>query len=426
MNQKNLLIGGIALLLLFLAIVQISPNIILNLSWASEKKTVNFSQETLASKQVIINEQMLNANTRFGLNLFATINKEERDKNVFISPTSIAIALSMLYNGADGNTQQEIAEILQYQGLSRDKINENALNWQKALETADPQVKVKIANSLWLKQGFNFQPEFLKRNQQFYSAKVTNLDFANPQSVQTINNWVKEKTNGKIDKIVERINSEDILFLINAIYFQGNWTKQFEPKLTKKETFYLSKGMTKKIPLMAQSGKYSYYENSKFQAVALPYGEKKMSLYIFLPSKNSNLNSFLGDLTDSNWQKWLSEFRNKQGSLQIPRFKLEYELQLNKVLKSLGMKTAFDERQANFSAMTSAKTKVSNVKHKTFIEVNEKGTEASAATSVEVGVTSMPIDEPFNMIVNRPFFLAIRDNQTGTILFMGTIVAPQE
>jgi serpin B len=285
---------------------------------------------------------------------------------------------------------------------------------------------LSIANSLWANQNTNFKPQFLQRNQQFYGAKVTKLDFENPDSPDAINDWVKENTRGKIEQIVDQIKPDDVLFLINAIYFKGNWTEQFDKSKTTERPFYLSDGSQKQHPMMSQSGNYRYYENENFQAISLPYGTGRLSLYVFLPRKNSSLENFQQELNAEDWQRWINEFRMRDGSIQLPRFKFEYDIVLNDALKALGMKDAFDESKANFSNMASANIFISEVKHKTFVEVNEEGTEAAAATAVRATQTSARMSEdPFQMVVDRPFFCAIRDNQTGTILFMGSIVDPK-
>jgi serpin B len=372
-----------------------------------------------------VDSQFVDANTKFGFKLFKEILKQDSKKNVFVSPTSVAIALSMTYNGADGETQQAMAKALELQGMSLQDINQANDTLKATLENADPAVQLSIANSLWAKQGVAFKPDFMQRNQQFYGAKVTELDFGKPDAPKIINNWVKENTRGKIDQIVQQIQTDDVLFLINAIYFKGKWTKEFDKSQTTERPFYLSDGTQKQHPMMSQSGRYRYYENDSFQAVTLPYGTERLSLYVFLPRKNTTLDAFQQQLAVENWQQWMNQFQMRRGSIQLPSFKFEYEIQLNTALKSLGMEAAFDGSRANFSNMTSASVKIDEVKHKTFVEVNEEGTEAAAATSVRATLTSarMP-EEPFQMVVDRPFFCAIRDNQTGTVLFMGSIREP--
>jgi serpin B len=377
------------------------------------------------SPNPVVNSQFVDANTKFGFKLFSEILKQDSKKNVFVSPTSIAIALAMTYNGASASTQQAMAKALELQGMSLQDVNQANNALKASLEKADPDVQFSIANSLWAKQGIPFKPEFLQRNQQFYGAKITELDFTEPDAPSIINSWVKENTRNKIDQIVQQIDPADVLFLINAIYFKGNWTHKFDKSQTAERPFYLPDGTQKQQPMMSQSGKYRYYENETFQAVSLPYGKERLSLYVFLPRKNTSLDAFQQQLAIENWQQWMSQFKMRNGSIQLPRFKLEYDIQLNTALKSLGMEEAFDDSRANFSNMTSASVKIDEVKHKTFVEVNEEGTEAAAATSVRATLTSARMPEaPFQMVVDRPFFCAIRDNQTGTVLFMGSIREP--
>jgi serpin B len=384
------------------------------------------SRLTAQTANAAVDSKLVDANTKFGFNLFSEILKQDSKKNVFVSPTSVAIALSMTYNGASGETQEAMAKALELQGMSLQDINQANETLKASLENADPDVQLSIANSLWAKQGTDFKRDFLQRNQQFYKAKVTELDFAKPDSIGIINNWVKENTHGKIDKIVQQIRPDNVLFLINAIYFKGNWTKKFDKSQTTERPFYLTDGTQKQHPLMSQSGKYRYFENDTFQAVSLPYGKERLNLYVFLPKKNTSLDAFQQQLAVENWQQWMNQFRMRQGSIQLPRFKFDYDIQLNNALKALGMESAFNDTQANFSNMTAESVKIDEVKHKTFVEVNEEGTEAAAATSVGIAMTSaMRPEEPFQMVVDRPFFCAIRDNQTGTILFMGSIREPK-
>jgi serpin B len=412
-KQVAIAIGTIILLTFFSGLSSRS------LSFASSPS----NDVTLSPKQ--LNAQLIDANTQLSLKLFSEVVKTNPNRNVFVSPTSVAIALSMLYNGASGTTRQEMSAAMFLSGMDLKTVNTANESLRKTLQNVDAKVQLSIANSLWAKQGFSFRHQFLKNNRQFYQAQVTNLDFSRPESVGIINRWAEENTQGKITQIVDRINPDSVLFLINAIYFKGTWTNPFDKNLTASQPFYLSNGTSKQHPLMTRQGKYRYYENQQFQAVSLPYGSRRLSLYVFLPKKNSNLSGFLGQLNSNNWNQWLSQFSDRDGSLKIPRFKLEYELELQNALAALGMKTMFDGNKANFADLTSAQVKVSGVKQKTFVEVNEEGTEAAATTSVDVEVTSAPGGNPFNMVVDRPFFCVIRDNQTGTILFMGAIVDPK-
>ncbi|PSB31090.1 serpin family protein [Stenomitos frigidus] len=382
-------------------------------------------QQVAMQKPQTVDPKLVTANTTFSFKLFSELLKQESNQNVFVSPSSVAIALSMAYNGASGTTQQQMSSTLELQGMSLNALNQGNANLKALLENPDTGVQLAMANSLWARQGVPFQPTFIQRNQKFYGAQVTDLDFGAPNATATINGWVKENTRGKISQIVDSLKPDDVMFLINAIYFKGSWTKAFNKSDTTDKPFYLVDGRQKRHPMMAQTGSYKYYENEQFQAVSLPYGTKRVSMYIFLPKQASKLSSFAKTLTAENWQRWMSQFRTQPGSVQVPRFKLEYDVELKKALSALGMPIAFDARKATFDALSTVPTKIDQVKHKTFVEVNEEGTEAAAATSIGIVATSMPTNEPFQMVVDRPFFCAIRDNKTGTVLFMGAIVDPK-
>jgi len=385
------------------------------------------AQPTMAMNSAEVNPVIL-ANTRFGFKLFTELYRQAADENaadenIFISPASISAALSMTYNGAKAETQSAIANTLEIANIPLEQVNQGHSNLQKYLATADPKVQVNIANSLWLSKTTIFLPDFIQRVAESYSAELSQLDFNDPQSLSTINNWVKTNTNDKIEKIVDQVDPNQIMFLINAVYFKGLWAKPFAKDATKEAAFTLLDGSTKQHPLMNQFGDYRYYETDTFQAVSLPYGEGRWSFYVFLPKPNVTLASFYENLTPENWEQWMNLFRLVPGSITLPRFQLEYEMVLNETLKILGMEVAFDPEKADFSGITSEDSYISQVKHKTFIEVNEEGTEAAASTSVGIVATSAP-PPPFTMVVDRPFFSVIRDDQTGTILFMGSIVDP--
>jgi len=378
---------------------------------------------TPPNNQINVDARLVAANTKFGFKLFNTLSKQQPNQNIFISPTSVALALSMTYNGVSGETKQEMTKVLELTGMTPQEINAANQGLQNSWQKVDPTVQVLIANSLWAKQGFSLKPEFLQTNQEYYQANLTELDFTIPQAPSIINNWVSQKTQGKIDKIVTKINPDTLLFLINAIYFKGNWKTPFDKSKTGNKTFYLTGRRSKQHPMMSQRGSYLCYETDTFQAVSLSYGEKgALSMYIFLPNSNTNLATFSQQLTPENWNKWMQEFRRKNGMIEIPRFTMEYEVQLKDTLIALGITEFFGGLKTDFSPMTDSQVAVESVTHKTFVEVNEEGTEAGAVTSVMLSRSAVSF---FQMNVNRPFFCAIRDDTTGTILFMGTIVDPQ-
>lgn len=372
-----------------------------------------------------VDPKLIDANLRFGFKLFSQLVQQSNNENLLISPFSVATALSMVYNGAAGETQQAMATALELQGMDLDTLNQANAALAASLENADPQVKLAIANSLWGRQGFAFQPDFLQRNQQFYQAEIASLDFNSAEAPTRINNWVSQNTNNKITKIIDQINADQILFLINAVYFKGNWTTQFNPELTTERPFYPLNGTQKQHPMMTQQGNYAYYETDQFQAVSLPYGNRRLSMYIFLPKSQSSLAAFQNTLTPDNWNTWMQQFSRREGAIQLPKFKFEYESDLNAALAAMGMGIAFSSGEADFSGIGPNSPSIDEVKHKTFIEVNEEGTEAAAVTSIGVRATSINLDEPFQMVVDRPFFCAIRDQQTGTILFMGSVINPE-
>ncbi|MDE0466643.1 MAG: serpin family protein [Candidatus Poribacteria bacterium] len=374
-----------------------------------------------------IDGSVVAANTQFGFNLFNDIRKTEQNKNIFISPFSISIALAMTLNGASGETEQAMTNALQLQGLDSEAINVGYAGLRQTLQTSDPKVILTIANSLWARQDVPFKQDFLQRNTQFFGAEVSTLDFTDPNTLTTINQWVNTNTNGKITKILDEINPAAVLFLINAIYFKGSWQTEFEPARTRDGTFHLATGGEKQVPMMTKTGDYRYYENyeENFQAISLPYGAGRISMYIFLPYRESDLNTFLDGLNTENWENWISQFREQEVFLSMPKFKLEYEKTLNNPLQSLGMGIAFAPGGADFSRMADLEVLgrnlyIEEVFHKAVVEVNEEGTEAAAVTNITVGVPSAPPA----FIADRPFFFAIRDNETKTVLFMGIVVDP--
>lgn len=372
-----------------------------------------------------MNEQLTAANTAFAFELFRKLEAQKSGENIFISPLSVAIALTMVYNGASGETQQAMLETLKFNGLSLEDINAGNLALRGSLQNLDPDVEILIANSLWAKQGFELNEDFIKRGAQYFGAQVTTLDFEDPSAVDVINGWVSDNTKGKINSILEKIDPSEILFLINAIYFNGQWTTEFDESRTQDRAFHLSDGSQMQHPMMFQSGNYSYYEGADFRAISLPYGEnERASMYIFLPDKDSSLEALLEDLDSDIWESWLKQFEKKEGTVVVPRFKIEFEANLNDTLKRSGMEIAF-EPDADFSAMTDAQVYISQVKHRAVVEVNERGTEAAAVTSVGIAIDSVRLDK-FVFIADRPFYFSIRDDETGAVLFMGTLSEPAE
>lgn len=364
----------------------------------------------------------------FGFNLYKNLARE--NENIMISPVSVSLAMAMVYNGANGVTREDMARALNVQGLELDRLNKNNLALLYYLTSADPELTVNIANSIWMVEDFKFSEAFVATVKNDYQAEAKKLDFADPKSADVINKWVNDKTRGTIDQIVTPpIDSQTIMFLINAVYFKGSWTSPFETELTSEQAFNLVDGQTVTVPTMYQSGSFDYLKSSGFQALRLPYGEdEQMAMVLFLPDQNTSLSEFQNQLNQDNWSNWQAHFEAKAGTLMLPKFTMEYEKSLNQVLAELGMGIAFEPGKADFSGLAAAAADdiyISNVKHKTFIEVDETGTEAAAVTSVEVGTTSMPAYD-FELNFDRPFFYAIEDSETGAIVFMGAVLDPSK
>ena len=387
-----------------------------------------FNKSGIEPDMSSIDDRVVTANTEFGFNLFDEIRKTDQGKNMFISPFSVSVALAMTLNGAAAETEQAMTDTLQLQGLNSESINAGYAGLHQTLLTSDPKVTLTIANSLWARQDVPFKQDFLQRNTEFFGAEISTLDFSDPSASKTINQWVDTQTHGKLKKIVgDRIDADTVLFLINAIYFKGTWQTKFDPSETRDGTFYLATGAEKQTPMMSRTGDYSYYTNydANFQALSLPYGSGRTSMYIFLPGHESDLDAFLEHLNTERWEQWMPQFYKQEVYLALPKFKLEYEKQLNDPLKALGMDVAFSPSRADFGRMAplemlDGNLYIGEVLQKAVVEVNEEGTEAAAATKVEVKVESAPP----TFIANRPFFFAIRDNQTKTVLFMGVLMEP--
>ena len=356
---------------------------------------------------------LVTANNRFALDVLKEQVKERPGENVFFSPLSISLALLMTYNGAAGATQETMAETLGVGELDRQAVNGAAAALLRALCEFRPDVELDVANSIWAKKGVAFRDDFVATNRDYYGARTTALDFGDPASLKTINRWVSDRTRGKIEKIIYQIKPSSMMFLINAIYFKGTWLDEFRVKDT---------GVVAHL-MMARSGEYPHLEGDGFQAVKLPYVKREIGLYLFLPNTDTVLDQFLDRLEQQSLETWLDEFLRREGEVVIPRFKIEYESELNETLATLGIGIAFGPA-ADFSGMTGAQGPfISNVRHKAVIEVNEEGTEAAAATAIEtvIGGDSRP---PFKLVADRPFFFVIRDDSTGTLLFAGVLREP--
>jgi len=373
------------------------------------------------------NEEPVNikVSEKFATNFFKLAAKKP-DSNIVVSPYSVSTALSMAYNGAGSKTKTEMQNVLDYTGLSDEAVNQQNSSLYKSLMQVNPSSELTVANAMFANKNFEFVKAFMDSNQKYYGAKLETLDFADLSTVNKINNWVKDNTKSKIPSILDKVAPDAVLYLVNAVYFKGVWLDEFKKDETQPVDFKLSNGSKKTVEMMNRSAKMSYFAGNNFQAVMLPYKDKRLQMCIFLPDKKSNITAFINSLTSESWSEWREQFRKEEGHLGLPRFKVEYKTELSEVLKAAGMPCAFEDNCADFKKMIEQNAMISRVLHKTYLEVNEKGTEAAAATAIEMSVTSAPMNPkpPFEMICDRPFVVAIRDEKTNAILFVGAIVDP--
>jgi len=366
-------------------------------------------------------KQLVSSSNAFGFKLFKEVVEQDADSNIFVSPLSVSMALGMTLNGARGETREAMADVLEFSGMSLEEINESYKTLIDFLGSLDPKVRFDIANSIWSRLGFPVEEEFIDLNQTYFNAEVRELDFWDPGSVEIINNWVNDNTNGKIKKILTSIPADIVMYLINAIYFKGDWTARFDPDDTHDAPFYLSDGTAVECRMMKQENSVRYLIEEDFSAVELPYGDGDFSMVILLPRIGVELDDVIDRFADENWNTWMASFYDAELVLEIPKFELEYKIGLDDVLSTLGMGIAFDGRLADFTGINrDGGLWIDTVMHKTYVRVDEEGTEAAAVTAVGVGVVSMP----GSFIANRPFAFVIRERHSGTLLFMGRIVEP--
>jgi serpin B len=367
--------------------------------------------------------KLIAANNDLGFQLLTWLVEQDAGKNVFISSFSVALALTMTYNGAEGKTMEALAELLGLSGLGLQQINEANALLISPTGVGDPKVQLIIANSIWLRDGVIPSSDYIQRIKDYYAGEVAGLDFSRPEAATVINRWVADKTRGMISKIVTPPEvSQSILILISAIYFKGIWTKQFDKARTSERHFYKLDGSNKPCKMMSQSGRYDYFESDEVQAISLPYGTGRISMYICLPTPPSSIRDFHKRITTSTWQRWLDGFHKAEGDVTLPLLKIEYEKDLLRDLTALGGDEVGGE---DFIRIGAGPLKISSVMHKVVVEVNEEGTTAAAVTAVTM-TRGGPMPKRFALTVDRPFFTAIRDNQTGAILFAGLVLDPTQ
>jgi serpin B len=330
------------------------------------------------------------------------------------------MALAMALNGANGETFDSMRAALRLTGMTEAEINQGYSDLIGLLLGLDKRTETKIANSMWADSRFSIEQSFIDAGRNFFDAEVSSLDFASPTAVSTINDWVSEKTNGRIPQLLDEIAQEEVLFLINAIYFKGQWRRAFDRNDTQSGPFLGADGQSRTAQLMTQNDSLRYFETPEYQAADLLYGNGAFSMTVLLPQPGRTAADLLAGMNAEAWRDLAASFRDEKFRLTLPRFGLEYSRRLKEDLTALGMGIAFDKTRADFYRIADIRPDrlyLTRVDQKTFVEVNEEGTEAAAATSVGVGATSAPPE----MRVDRPFVFAIRERLSGTIVFLGLI-----
>jgi len=381
-------------------------------------------------KQVVLTtkqKQLISKSNAFGFDFLKKVNTISGSKtNLMVSPLSVSMALGMTRNGAAGTTLESMTNTLGFSGLTDTEINESYKFILETFSALDPKVKLQIANSIWYRNSFTVEKPFIALNQHYFNAEVTPLDFSSPNAVKVINDWVKAKTNELIPEIIKEIPADVIMYLINAVYFKGQWKYQFDKAKTLQKPFFLTNGTEVQVASMVQHASFRYFKGSGFEAIELPYNQGNYTMTVLLPDANKTVNDIIPLLSLANWDTWSVAFQEKDIQLQMPKFKYEYEeKQMIPILSGMGMGEAFDPYKANFTRINAnGGLYISRVIHKTFIETTEDGSEAAAVTAVEMAVTSIGPNTPYKFIINRPFVYFIQEKSTGTILFIGVVMNP--
>jgi serine protease inhibitor len=371
-------------------------------------------------------QQLIQASNSFAFDILRETMLDQPADNVFLSPLSASLALGMTLNGARGPTQDEMRAVLGYGDASMPAVNEAYRSLMDLLLTLDGSVDMRIANSIWSLEGFPFHQSFYDTVRDYFDASATSLDFSLPTASGTINGWVREKTGGRIESIVpDPIPPLVVMYLINAIYFKADWTHAFDRSATRDGTFTRADGVQRNVKMMNRTGRaLHYFEPGGVAVVELPYSRGAYAMTLLLPPAGADVDAFVAGLGQEQWDGWLGAMQESELSLGLPRFRLEYETTMNKPLIELGMGRAFGELPGtDFTGLSPLGHGlfISRVLQKTFVDVNEEGTEAAAATAVEISRVSGPPHVAFD----RPFVMAIRERLTGTILFLGRIGDPK-
>lgn len=365
--------------------------------------------------------EIIKADQLFAFELFNEVIGISEEENIMISPLSVSYALGMTYNGSAGTTLDAFADVLHFGELTNQEVNESYKDLMGQLVTLDEQVEFSIANSIWYKEGYDVLESFISTNQDYFDAAVEELDFSDPGAVDIINGWIEEKTNDKIKDMLDFIPSSAVMYLINAIYFNADWKYQFDPEETYQGDFTLENGSKHEVDYMKIEGGFSYAATEKFTGVELPYGDSAFSMIVLLPAAGETINDLLASLDSSTLDTWSTFASPQTVQLTLPKFKYEFKDLLNNPLKNLGLAIAFSSG-ADFSRINpGADLFISRVIHQTFIDVSEEGTEAAAATIVEIKENAV---QTTFFKADQPFVYLIKENSTNAIMFLGKVGKP--
>lgn len=390
---------------------------------SSEGPTAPKKIEQLPRPLSSVEQQIAEGSTGFGLALLREVNEQTAPgTNVFISPLSASMALGMTATGAAGETLDSMRTVLGYQSADLQEMDESYRSLIDLLRGLDPSVDFRIANSIWYRNDLSVEQSFVDATKKYFDAEVASLDFGSPSAIGTINDWVKSSTNDKIDKIVNEIPQDMVMYLINAIYFKGSWTAQFDESLTKDEPFFADDGSHPSVPMMSVDGDFPAAATGEYSAVELPYGGGAYSMIVVVPPQGSSVDSLIAQMDAPAWDALLAGLHEASGIVQIPKFRLEWKGSLKPSLIDMGMGIAFDGGRADFTGISrEGGLAISTVDQKTFVNVDEEGTEAAAVTAVGITTTSAP--SPL-LRADRPFLFAIRERFSGTLLFIGKMAVP--
>ncbi|MFA5648010.1 MAG: serpin family protein [Bacteroidales bacterium] len=393
------------------------------LSCKKDNISPNFTPKeiTLTAKSARV---IANSNA-FGIDLF-TKTAEKGNENLMLSPLSASTALTMLLNGCEGDTYKQLKATLDYpDDLTMAEVNEAYKSLVGQLLSADPKVKIALANAIFYRNGFEVKTPFLTAMDKEFKSHTQGLDFSSPSALTTINGWASSNTFGKIPKVLNEISSDAVMFLMNALYFKGNWSNQFDKSLTHDSPFYFDNGANANVKTMQGEVGAKMVYGDNYKAIELPYGQTNFTMVLIVPDET--LASFYNGFTNETWESITSSLDGypEFGTAEVymPKFKFSYEKVLNDQLKSMGMIDAFESSKANLSGISDASIYVSFVKQNTFVDVNEEGTEAAAVTTIGVFETSFPQQIVFR--VDKPFVFAIRERTTNTLMFIGQVADPR-